>query len=87
MAGEKLVHRTAIKARATISIEPQTIALFIGLLLKRADVAGSIGGCLHNRPGCSALIGREGTTDHGNGINRRAAGEQGVGPGGTTIVS
>ena len=58
----------------------------VALYFKRADVARSIRGHLHNRPRHSALVGGERATDHGNCVNRRAAGEQSVGPSVAAVV-
>jgi hypothetical protein len=73
------------KSMSFISTSP-TGGLLFGLQFKRADVAGCIGGYLRNWPLHPALIGGEGATDRRDRINRRAAGEQGVGPGVAAVV-
>ena len=60
--------------------------LLFGLHFKSANVTRSIGGCLRNWPWRPALVSRKGATDRGNHINRRAAREQGVGPGIATVI-
>ena len=85
-AGDEMAHPVR-KTRATIIsvrgslifiILPLIVGSLFSLHFKRTDVTGSIRGHLHNRPWRSPLVGRQSTTDCGDRVNRRTAGQQGM---------